>query len=173
VRRAEAIKKHLSAMICEPLELQRLFNQWLGPSEDLRQYLWAHRNAQIRVARQLIDILASVALVEMLQYLIEDFWGRRAGWPDLLVYRDNEFFFAEVKFLDDKLGKSQERWIRGDRERLRFPFKLVEVLRKLDYDAIAGRGSRKSAGLVNAVAAGTEMAGICRRENELVDHGRS
>jgi hypothetical protein len=36
VRRAEAIKKHLSAMICEPLELQRLFNQWLGPSEDLK-----------------------------------------------------------------------------------------------------------------------------------------
>ena len=45
----------------------------------------------------------------MLRYLVEDYWGRRAGWPDLLVYRDNEFFFAEVKSADDKLGKSQER----------------------------------------------------------------
>ena len=66
----------------------------------------------------------------MLRYLIEDYWGRRAGWPDLLVYRDNEFFFAEVKSADDKLGKSQERWVRDNRERLHFPFKLVEVLRK-------------------------------------------
>jgi VRR-NUC domain len=88
----------------------------------------------------------------------------RAGWPDLLVYRDNEFFFAEVKSADDKVGKSQERWIRDNRERLHFPFKLVEVLRQLDHDAVAGRGSRKSGGLVNDVAAGAEMAGICRRE---------
>src|ERR1700687_2628133 len=54
---------------CEPLELQRLFDQWLGPSEDLRQYLWAHRNEQIQVAQQLINILPSVALVHIVQYL--------------------------------------------------------------------------------------------------------
>jgi VRR-NUC domain-containing protein len=141
VRRAEAIKKHLSAVICEPLELQRLFDQWLGPSEDLRQYLWAHRNEQIQVARQLINILPSVALIEMLRYLIEDYWGRRAGWPDLLVYRDNEFFFAEVKSAGDKLGKSQERRVRDNRERLHFPFKLVKVLKRLDHDVAAGPGS--------------------------------
>jgi VRR-NUC domain len=70
----------------------------------------------------------------MLQYLIEDFWGRRAGWPDLLVYRDNEFFFAEVKSADDKLGKSQERWIRDNRERLHFPFKLVDMTLLLGED---------------------------------------
>jgi VRR-NUC domain len=165
VRRAEAIKNHLSAVICEPRELQRLFDQWLGPSEDLRQYLWAHRNEQIQAARQLINILPAVALIEMLRYLIEDYWGRRAGWPDLLVYRDNEFFLAEVKSADDKLGKSQERWIRDNCERLHFPFKLVEVLRKLDHDAVAGPGSGKSGGLVNAVAAGAEMAGICLRKS--------
>ena len=33
----------------------------------------------------------------MLRYLVEDYWGRRSGWPDLIVFRDNEFFFAEVK----------------------------------------------------------------------------
>jgi hypothetical protein len=82
----------------------------------------------------MIDILPSVSVIEMLRYLIEDYWGRRAGWPDLLVYRDHEFFFAEVKSVNDKLGKSQERWIRDNRERLHFPFKLVEVLRKLDHE---------------------------------------
>ena len=144
MRRAEAIKKHLSAVICEPLELQRLFDQWLGPSADLRQYLWAHQNEQIQAARQLIDILPSVALIEMLRYLTEDYWGRRAGWPDLLVYRDDEFFFAEVKSADDKLGKSQERWIRDNRERLHFSFKLVEVLRKLDHDALPDHDQEKA-----------------------------
>ena len=43
VRRAEAIRKHLSAVICEPRELQRLFDLWLDPSEDLRQYLSGDR----------------------------------------------------------------------------------------------------------------------------------
>jgi|SRR5450631_673396 hypothetical protein len=75
-----------------------------------------------------------------------------SGWPDLLVYRDNEFFFAEVKSAGDKLGKSQERWVRDNRERLHFPFKLVEVLKKLDHDAAAGPGSGERAVLVNAVA---------------------
>jgi hypothetical protein len=133
-RRAEAIDKHLSAMTCEPRELQRLFDLWLGPSGDLGQYLCGHRNEHIQLARQMIDILPSVSVIEMLRYLIEDYWGRRAGWPDLLVYRDHEFFFAEVKSVNDKLGKSQERWIRDNRERLHFPFKLVEVLRKLDHE---------------------------------------
>lgn len=130
VRRAEAIRKHLSAMICEPRELQRLFDLWLGPSEDLRQYLSGDQIDQVRVSRQLINILPAVAIIEILQYLIEDYWGRRAGWPDLLVYRGNEFFFAEVKSAADKLGERQERWIRDNHERLRFPFKLVEVLKE-------------------------------------------
>jgi hypothetical protein len=63
VRRAQAIDKHLSAMICEPLELQRLFDLWLRPSEDLGQYLWGHRNEPIQVARQMINILPSASIV--------------------------------------------------------------------------------------------------------------
>jgi hypothetical protein len=136
VRRAEAIKKHLSAVMCEP---RQRFDLWLGPSDDLRQYLWAHRNEQIQVARQLINILPAVAIIEILRYLIEDYWGRYAGWPDLLVYGDNEFFFAEVKSAGDKLGESQERWIRDNHQRLHFPFKLVKVLKT------AARGAAASA----------------------------
>jgi hypothetical protein len=61
----------------------------------------------------------------------------KAKWPDLIVFRDNEFFFAEVKSATDKLGKSQQRWLRDNRERLRFPFKLVEV-RKMELEVPAG-----------------------------------
>jgi hypothetical protein len=73
----------------------------------------------------------------MLRYLVEDYWGRRSGWPDLIVFRENEFFFAEVKSATDKLGRSQQRWLRDNRERLHFPFKLVEV-RKMELEFLAG-----------------------------------
>jgi hypothetical protein len=141
VRRAEVIRRHLSAVICEPRELQRLFDLWLGPSADLRQYLSGDRKVQ--VARQLINILPAAAIIEILRYLIEDYWGRRAGWPDLLVYRDNEFFFAEVKSAGDKLGENQQRWIRDNQQRLHFPFKLVEVLKEADLSGAAGSGGRQ------------------------------
>jgi hypothetical protein len=132
VRRGEAIKKHLSVITSGPEGLRQLFDRWLGPSEDLRQYLAGLSNDQVQIARQLINILPAVKIVEILQYLIEDYWSRRSGWPDLLAYRDNEVLFAEVKSAGDKLGENQERWIRGNCKRLHFPFKLVEVLKSED-----------------------------------------
>jgi hypothetical protein len=94
------------------------------------------RPEHIQVARQLIEILPSASIVEMLRYLVEDYWGRRSGWPDLIVFRHNGFFFAEVKSATDKLGTSQQRWLRDNRERLHFPFKLIEV-RKMELEAVA------------------------------------
>jgi hypothetical protein len=126
-RRTKAIEKHLSPAMCEPGELQWLFDYWLGPSEGLRQYLWAHREEQIQVARQLIDIIPPAAIVKIIRYLVEDFWGRYLGWPDLLVHGGNEFFFAEIKSSGDKLGEKQKHWIRDNHERLHFPFKLIKV----------------------------------------------
>jgi hypothetical protein len=124
-RRFKAIKKHLSPEMSENLQWQ--FDYWLGPSEGLRQYLWAHREEQIQVARQLIDILPPPAIIEIMRYLVEDYWDRYLGWPDLLMHRANEFFFAEIKSSGDKLDENQKRWIRDNHERLHFPFKLVKV----------------------------------------------
>jgi VRR-NUC domain len=136
VRRAKAIDKHLSSIISEPQELRRLFDLWLGPSENLGLYLGGRRTDQVQVARLLIDILPSASIIEMLRYLVEDYWGRRSGWPDLMIFRDHDFFFAEVKSATDKLGKSQQRWLRDNRERLHFPFKLIEV-RKMELETVA------------------------------------
>ena len=137
VRRAAAINDHLRTITRQSHQLRRLFDVWLGPSEDLRQYLWGHRSEQIQVARQLIDILPSGSILEMLRYLVEDYSTTRSGWPDLLIFKENEFFFAEVKSERDKLGKSQQRWLRDNQERLHFPFKLVEV-RRIELEAVAG-----------------------------------
>ncbi len=92
------------AITSEPEGLQQSFDRWLGPSEDLRQYLGALDNDQVEIARQLTNILPAVRIVEILQYLIEDYWSRRSGWPDLLAYCENEVLFAEVKHAGSKLG---------------------------------------------------------------------
>ena len=151
MRRAGAIREHLSAVICETREFQRLFDLWLGPSADLRQYLSGDRNDKVQVARQLIDILPAAAIMEILRYLIEDYWSRRAGWPDLLVYRDNEFFSQRSSLQVTSSGENQERWIRDNQHRLHFPFKLVEVLKEAGLSAGCRIEAGDSGGLAHTV----------------------
>jgi VRR-NUC domain len=106
----------------------KLLKHWsLEPSRELRNHLWAHRAEHIEVARQLISILPAGTLMEILRYLVEHYWSRYAGWPDLLIYRNNDFMLVEVKSARDRLGATQQRWIRDNHDRLHLPFKLLEL----------------------------------------------
>ena len=78
-------------------ELLELFDDWLAPSVGLRQYLWGHRQESIETARKLIELIPPVMLKTVLGYLVLNYWEHRSGWPDLLVYRANQWFLAEVK----------------------------------------------------------------------------
>jgi VRR-NUC domain len=126
-RRAKHIDRHMAGLAAQRQDLRRLFDQWLGPSRDLRNYLWAHRLEHIEVARELIDVLPADSLLEILRYLVENYWGRRAGWPDLLVHRQKEFILVEVKSARDSLGAAQQGWIRDNYKRLRLPFTVVKI----------------------------------------------
>ncbi len=127
LRRADAIKKHLAILTRESRGLQDLFDLWLGPSENLRQYLWVHRDEHLQVGRSIVGVVPRSALIEILRYLAEDYWQRRSGWPDLLVYQKNEFFLSEVITEHGNIGRNKERWIVDCQEKLRIPFKLVEI----------------------------------------------
>jgi len=96
-RRAKAITKHLSAIGERRAELLELFNNWLAPSVGLRQYLWADRRERIETARKLIELMPPVTLKTVLGYLVLNYWEHYSGWPDLLVYRENQWFLAEVQ----------------------------------------------------------------------------
>src|ERR1700704_640052 len=61
-RRASVIRKHLSTIPDEIAALDWAFDLWLGPSEKLRQYLWAHNEQPVQTARQLIHIIPASAL---------------------------------------------------------------------------------------------------------------
>ena len=126
-RRADQIDEHLAPDWLDEGQVQFLFDLWLEPSAKLRQYLWAHRDADVQRARKLLDIIPPGSLVKILRYLADEYWHHYLGWPDLIVYRENEFFLVEVKASGDKLSDEQKVWIEANHKRLGLPFKLVKV----------------------------------------------
>jgi VRR-NUC domain-containing protein len=126
-RRAKPITKHLSAIGDTNAELLERFDNWLAPSIGLREYLWGHRRESVETARKLIELIPPVMLKTVLGYLVLNYWGHYSGWPDLLVYRANHWFLAEVKSWRDKLNDNQKRWIEDNHRYLHLPFKLVHV----------------------------------------------
>jgi hypothetical protein len=126
-RREQEVRGHLARIPNEREDLIRNFGYWLGYSNDFRQYLGAHREEDVAKARKLLDVLPAPTIKRILQYLVGSYWDRFCGWPDLLVFNDAEFFFAEVKSSKDKLSCAQKSWIKGNFEELRLPFKLVKI----------------------------------------------
>lgn len=109
--------------------LLELFDYWRVPSERLRQYLWAHRDADVDRARRLIELLPADTVLAILRYLVDDYWGRYLGWPDLLLHRNGEFLLVEVKSSSDKLSGDQMRWITDNHAQLKLPFRLAKLHR--------------------------------------------
>lgn len=125
-RRAQALDEHFALL---QDDLTWLFDYWLEPSTNLRQYLWAHRDEDVKRARTILNVLSPQQIRRVLRYLVDSYWRRYVGWPDLLVYRSESFFFAEVKGTGDTLSLDQKRWIADNSRFLGFPFKLVKIHR--------------------------------------------
>ena len=49
-------------------------------------------------------------LIRILERLISNFNDNRAGFPDLIIYSDKDFFFSEVKSEKDKISERQRNW---------------------------------------------------------------
>lgn len=130
-RRRSAIDSFFASNFREDREdLLWLFDYWLEPSWSLRQYLWAHRPEDVARARKVVEVLAPDKTIRVIRYLLDSYWERYLGWPDLLAWSSETVRFVEVKSAKDKLGEEQKRWIENNRTILGFPFELVKV-RKL------------------------------------------
>jgi len=129
-RRASEIEEHFESLfVPDRNELLWLFDYWVGESVQFRDYLWAHESEVVEKARSLVEILPPSSIIRILRYLIGDYWARYNGWPDLLLYKKEEFFFAEVKASRDGLSDDQKRWITNNHSGLLLPFKLVKIHR--------------------------------------------
>ena len=106
------------------------FELMLEFSMPLRQYLWAHQAASVAIARRLINILPPDRIKEILIYLIDNYWSNYLGWPDLLIHRNNDYVFVEVKGSGDKLSEEQKRWIKSNTRQLHLPYKIVKIHRQ-------------------------------------------
>jgi hypothetical protein len=127
IRRDAAIKEHFDFLPRAKEELLWTFDYWVEYSADLRQYLWAHNPEDVDKARAIVSLFPVDTVLSVLKYLIEDYWGRYLGWPDLLVYNDNEIFFVEVKSSGDKLSEDQKKWIKNNASILKLKFKLAKI----------------------------------------------
>jgi hypothetical protein len=129
-RRVEAINKHFALIPNERDELLWTFNYWVEPSADLRQYLGVHNQKDVERARKLVSLLPVDVIHRILRYLIANYWKRYIGWPDLLIYKPNDYFLAEVKSSKDKLRENQKNWIQGNSSDLHLPFRIVKIHKK-------------------------------------------
>ena len=134
LRRADAIERFFTMFPISKDELIWAFDYWTEPSADLRQYLWAHRLEDVAKAREIVSVLPLDVIIKILKYLLGDYWRRYCGWPDLLIYRQDDFFFVEVKSSNDKLSEDQKNWIHGNNAELNLPFKLAKIHKKAVVD---------------------------------------
>lgn len=125
-RRREEIEKHLSELD----DLEWLFDYWSDFSLDFREYLWAHRDRDLEKARSVMKVLGLENLKKVLLYLVRNYWENFCGWPDLLVVKNDEFFFCEVKSSKDKLSENQKNWLLGNHEFMNFPAKILKITKE-------------------------------------------
>jgi|GEM_PF-515421 len=127
-RRAEQIEEFFAEFLQgENTDLLFNFDIGIDGSYGLRQYLWAHRDEDLRRAREILSVVPADHSRRALRYLLDDYWGHYLGWPDIFAWRSNEFLFVEVKLSGDKLSDEQRSWIEGNSVAMRFPFKVFKI----------------------------------------------
>ncbi|RJP49179.1 MAG: VRR-NUC domain-containing protein [Anaerolineaceae bacterium] len=87
-----------------------VFNEFLKPSESLRDYLWVNNNEAVEIAKTALTVLPKEMVISSVEWAIQDFWQRQPGWPDLFIYKNKEYKFVEVKSPYDELSQEQMQW---------------------------------------------------------------
>jgi len=106
-------------------EFDRLKNQ----SQPLLNYLWVDTAIDLNNARNILGLLESQQIRDVLTYLAKGYWSRYLGWPDFLIKNDSGFKLVEVKGSGDKLSKDQKDWIAGNAYEMQLPFELLKVIK--------------------------------------------
>lgn len=127
-RREAAIQAGIQRM--RTANLQTLFDELLDNSESLRDYLWVNDDEVIEVARIALHILSKETVIAGVEWAIQNFWQRQPGWPDLFVYKGNDYTFIEVKSPNDELSHEQMNWFQWAIEQSHIPCEICRVEKK-------------------------------------------
>jgi hypothetical protein len=127
-RRAAALAEHL-AWLPDDDAILDLFDYWVEPSRGLCAYLWASDVDVVARARTVLEVIGAPTAKSILRFLATAYWQRYLGWPDLLVWTEEDWFLAEVKSSRDRLSDVQKRWFLLNAQELHLPAKLVKIHR--------------------------------------------
>ncbi|HHP0480824.1 TPA: VRR-NUC domain-containing protein [Vibrio campbellii] len=122
-RRGDLVESYIESLTIN----SESFDEYLLCSSDFREYLWAHRQADIELAREIIVLLGENGIKKVLSYLSRAYWTNFCGWPDLLLSNGDKVKFVEVKSSNDKLSDDQKNWVEGNFKYLGFSFELFKV----------------------------------------------
>lgn len=125
LRRREVIDSCFVDM--EASSLAALYDSLLRETEFIRDYLWVADDDAVNLGKKALEILPKGMVVKSLKWAIADFWNRQSGWPDLLVFNNNEFRFSEVKSPHDKLSQDQMNWFEWALTEGEIPCELLMV----------------------------------------------
>lgn len=100
--------------------LKEIFNQPFIQTE--------YPNLSFKCCVALFDAIDKNIFVEVANKFVEDPYTYRSGWPDLIIVKDKEVRFIEVK-TTDKLHKSQLLTIPTFRQILPYDFSVCRVFR--------------------------------------------
>jgi len=107
--------------------LSERFEEWIGSSESLRDYLWVNDDSAVELARLAIRTVPSSDILRWVEWAAGSFWKRQPGWPDLLLTRDGSYRFVEVKSPHDELSQEQIQWFRWAKGDGQVPCEICRV----------------------------------------------
>ena len=87
--------------------LTTIFEALLESSTLLRDYLWVNEDDAVELARSALHVIPPELVLVSVKWAIRDFWNRQPGWPDLFIYKNDDYLFVEVKSPHDKLSQEQ------------------------------------------------------------------
>ncbi|TIC86710.1 hypothetical protein E8D34_10690 [Nocardioides sp. GY 10113] len=142
---AEVAAAHIRSLPDDSEELLSRFIANRSPTVAAREMLarTAHPLEDLAIeltAALLLGAMSAAQTKAVLSYLIEDYWGRRAGWPDLIVLAFSPqgtvegLELVEVKSHSDRLGRDQRAWFLANDATLHLPAGIVRVTEEGESD---------------------------------------
>jgi hypothetical protein len=131
-RRSKAFNNLLKSL--EKTDLKASFEEMLNASKSLRDYLWVNDDEAVELGRIALRVMPQSLVLKCIGWAVRDFWNRQPGWPDLFVFRTNEFQFVEVKTPHDKLSLEQMSWFKWAIEKAAIPCEIFRLRKAVTAD---------------------------------------
>ena len=126
-RRSKAFSNLLKSL--KKADMKELFEKLLDLSTSLRDYLWVNDNEAVELGRIALRVMPQSLILKCIDWAIRDFWNHQPGWPDLFVFRADEFRFVEVKTPNDELSIEQMNWFKWAIEKAAIPCEILRLRR--------------------------------------------